>query len=353
MLEVLASGLVYRNPRPELRPVHTWHPTIVRFEDGDLLCTFDLASADVALDYRTYASRSLDDGTTWTSPVRVLADSGNRASVHSVRISRVSDGSVVAFGGRMFRDDPERGLINVPTLGYTEMELITLRSRDRGRSWEGPVRIDPPLVGPAFEICHAIVELRDGRWLGPTSTWMGWDGAAPNGMNAILLVSHDQGSSWPQDIEHGAKDELRDGRLLAVAWAVSLDTNRAEPTPYALSEDGREFTVRGFTGFRGQTTKIIELPDGRIFSAYRRDDVPGLWATVARLDGDRWVNQETIPLWQGASSGMSGTADPGHELLQLKFGFPQMVVMPDGQLFLVFWCEEDCIKNIRWLRIAV
>ncbi len=339
MLEVLASGLVYRNPRPELRPVHTWHPTIVRFEDGELLCTFDLASADVALDYRTYASRSLDDGTTWTSPVRVLADSGNRASVHSVRISRVSDGSVVAFGG--------------------------LRSRDRGRSWEGPVRIDPPLVGPAFEICHAIVELRDGRWLGPTSTWMGWDGAAPNGMNAILLVSHDQGSSWPEYIvefdrwaEHVLHWEqsvvqLRDGRLLAVAWAVSLDTNRAEPTPYALSEDGREFTVRGFTGFRGQTTKIIELPDGRIFSAYRRDDVPGLWATVARLDGDRWVNQETIPLWQGASSGMSGTADPGHELLQLKFGFPQMVVMPDGQLFLVFWCEEDCIKNIRWLRIAV
>ncbi|TMG25247.1 MAG: exo-alpha-sialidase [Chloroflexi bacterium] len=365
MLEVLASGLVYRNPRPELRPVHTWHPTIVRFEDGELLCTFDLASADVALDYRTYASRSLDDGTTWTSPVRVLADSGNRASVHSVRISRVSDGSVVAFGGRMFRDDPDRGLINVPTLGYTEMELITLRSRDRGRSWEGPVRIDPPLVGPAFEICHAIVELRDGRWLGPTSTWMGWDGAAPNGMNAILLVSHDQGSSWPEYIvefdrwaEHVLHWEqsvvqLRDGRLLAVAWAVSLDTNRAEPTPYALSEDGREFTVRGFTGFRGQTTKIIELPDGRIFSAYRRDDVPGLWATVARLDGDRWVNQETIPLWQGASSGMSGTADPGHELLQLKFGFPQMVVMPDGQLFLVFWCEEDCIKNIRWLRIAV
>ena len=357
MLEVLASGLVYRNPRPELRPVHTWHPTIVRFEDGELLCTFDLASADVALDYRTYASRSLDDGTTWTSPVRVLADSGNRASVHSVRISRVSDGSVVAFGGRMFPRSC--------TSFVARLELITLRSRDRGRSWEGPVRIDPPLVGPAFEICHAIVELRDGRWLGPTSTWMGWDGAAPNGMNAILLVSHDQGSSWPEYIvefdrwaEHVLHWEqsvvqLRDGRLLAVAWAVSLDTNRAEPTPYALSEDGREFTVRGFTGFSGQTTKIIELPDGRIFSAYRRDDVPGLWATVARLDGDRWVNQETIPLWQGASSGMSGTADPGHELLQLKFGFPQMVVMPDGQLFLVFWCEEDCIKNIRWLRIAV
>ena len=39
------------------------------------------------------------------------------------------------------------------------------------------------------------------------------------------------------------------------------------------------------------------------------------------------------------------------ELAQLKFGFPQMVLEPDGAVFLVFWCEEDCIKNIRWLRI--
>jgi hypothetical protein len=30
-----------------------------------------------------------------------------------------------------------------------------------------------------------------------------------------------------------------------------------------------------------------------------------------------------------------------------------MVLEPDGSVFLVFWCEEDCIKNIRWLRLSV
>ena len=43
----------------------------------------------------------------------------------------------------------------------------------------------------------------------------------------------------------------------------------------------------------------------------------------------------------------------GEELAQLKFGFPQMVVRPDGDVMLVFWCQEECIKNIRWLRIRV
>ena len=37
MITVRDTGLVYRNPRPELRSKHTWHPTIVRFDDGEML----------------------------------------------------------------------------------------------------------------------------------------------------------------------------------------------------------------------------------------------------------------------------------------------------------------------------
>jgi hypothetical protein len=124
-----------------------------------------------------------------------------------------------------------------------------------------------------------------------------------------------------------------------------------EPTPYALSPDGWSFPTKGLTGFLGQTTKLVELPDGRVLAAYRRNDQAGLWATTARIDGDRWVNEDTGPLWLGADSGMSGKKSRGEELAQLKFGFPQMKVRPDGDVMLVFWCEEDCIKNIRWLRI--
>ena len=119
MIAIRETGLVYRNPRPELRSRHTWHPTIVRFDDGEMLVTFDIAEADVALDYRTYATHSTDGGATWTSPERVVPDPPGRPTTQSVRSNLMSDGSVVAMGALMYRDDPEKSVVNVPDASAT------------------------------------------------------------------------------------------------------------------------------------------------------------------------------------------------------------------------------------------
>jgi hypothetical protein len=107
------------------------------------------------------------------------------------------------------------------------------------------------------------------------------------------------------------------------------------------------------TGLHGETSKLLSLGDGRILCVYRRTDRPGLWASVARIEGDQWVNLEEAPLWQGAESRMYGRRSPADELSALKFGFPQPHNLPDGTVMVVFWCREDCVHNIRWLRMAV
>lgn len=364
-MECVATGLVYRNPKPHLRAVHAWHPSIALLDDGQFVACFDLGQGPESLDYRTYLSRSHDQGETWTPPVPLFADPVTRRSTHTVRISRVSNGTLVGFGGRLYRDDPEQGVVNHENLGYVPMDLIVLFSHDGGHTWDGPHTITPPLVGPSFEICHAIRQLHDGRWLAPTSTWKSWDGHAPNGMNAVALVSHDQGRTWPDFIRvmdgydrgiiHWEQSiaELPDGRLLAVAWAVEEQSGRSLPTPYAISSDSQSFDRSRPTGIRAQTAKILCLQDGRILCLYRRDDKPGLWANLVRIDGDAWVNLEESPLWLGAASGMSGNGSTSAELSALKFGFPSMVQTPDGHVMAVFWCVEDGIYNIRWLRVRV
>lgn len=366
-IQVLDSGLVYRNPKPHLRAVNAWHPSIVLLGDGALLATFDLGQGPESMDYRTYLAHSADEGQTWSEPVRLFQDPVARPATHTVRTARMSDGTLVGFGARFFRDDPEEGLVNRDNLGFCPMELILLRSADGGATWGVPETISPPLVGPAFEVCHRVVELADGRWLAPASTWRGWDGSAPNGMKAIALVSHDRGRTWPEyvdimdDYANGvihweqSVEQLPDGRLLAVAWAYNLKTDRSEATPYAISEDGRTFSGRMFTGFRGETTKMISLGDGRILCLYRNQEKPGLWAHLARIEGDGWVVLAEEPAWQGAFSkmGASGLSTSSDELSNLKFGYPSMTRLPSGDVFGVFWCFEDGIYNIRWVRIRL
>jgi hypothetical protein len=365
MITTAAEGVVYRNPKPYLRSVHTWHPTVARLDSGELVVAFDAGQAVEALDYHSRVVRSTDDGHTWSEPVPILRESLDRPTTYSLRISRVGDGLLVAFGGRYYRD-PEEGQVNRANLGYVPMDLILLRSGDGGRTWSMPETITPPLVGPSWESCHRVVELSDGRWLAPTSTWRGWDGAAPNGMGrAVAFVSRDRGRTWPEAITvfdacaegviswEQSVEPLPDGRLLAVCWAYHEPTGKTRPTPYALYTGGPAFGPPRLTGLRGQTTKLTGLGGGRVLALYRRDDRPGLWAALARIDADTWVTLDEAVVWQGAASGMAGVGSGADELSELKFGFPQTTRLPDGDVFAVFWCLRDGVHEIRWARLRI
>jgi hypothetical protein len=53
------------------------------------------------------------------------------------------------------------------------------------------------------------------------------------------------------------------------------------------------------------------------------------------------------------TSGMTGEADSMDELSALKFGFPQLRQLEDGDAYLVFWCFQDWCSKIRWFRLGV
>ena len=365
MIQCLGTGLVFRNPKPHLKAIHAWHPSLVQLDDGSLLAGFDLGEAIESLDYRTYTSSSRDGGRTWDAPKPLFRDPVERRSTHTVRLGRVGDGEIIGFGGRFYRDNPEEGLTNRANLGYVPMDLILVRSRDGGMTWEGPTTIAPPLVGPGFEVCHRIIELADGRWLAPTATWKGWNGDAPNGMQAVALVSHDRGRTWPEWItvanqygqgivswEQGIT-QLPDGRLIAVVWCYDEKAGKSLPNRYVLSKDGRTFSPPRENGLCGETAKLLTLADGQILCLYRRLDKPGLWANLVRINGDEWINVAETLIWRGPASGMKGERIASDELSALKFGFPSMVHLPGGDILAVYWCLEDCLHVIRWARLKI
>lgn len=364
-IRVCETGLVYRNPKPYLRSRMAYHPSLVKLSDREFLATFDLGEAVEALDYHTVVARSLDGGWTWMVEGPLLA-STPPCTTHTVRVSRMADGTLVGFGGWHHRRDPEAGLVNRETGGCVPVTLFLVRSFDGGRQWTEPEVIQPPLLSPAWEICHPVVELADGRWLAPTATWRGWEGENPSGEQAVVFISDDRGRSWPAfsrtfdgrltGLSHLEQSvlPLQDGRILAVCWVFDMRTGETLPTRYTLSFDGGEtFLAPRLTGFWAETCKVMQLPDGRLLCVYRRYDRPGLWATLVELEGERWVNVTHTLLWSGAS-GCSRSGGRGVERLsRLTFGYPSMCPISASEVLILFWCQEECLTNIRWLRIEI
>ncbi len=367
-IRVAATGLIYRNPKPHVRSQHAYFPSVVSLPNGEMVATLSLAQAFEATDLHSYVSRSTDCGETWSLEGRVLPDVPGRLTTESCRITALPDGELVCFVVRHDRTDhPDEGFTNPETLGFVPTELLILRSPDGGRSWGTPELLMPPLVGPSFELCCPVIPLRDGRWILPTSTWRGWDGECPNGMRTIALVSYDRGRTWPEWMDvFGKPDlpiihweskvvELPDGRLVAAAWAYDEAAARDLPNQYVVSRNGgRTWSPPRSAGLMGQTMTPYALPDGRIVSVYRRIDRSGLWANISRIVGDAWINEAEAPLWGTGSSGLTASGENMAENFQvLRFGAPCVTRTPAGDLFVAFWCVEDCVSNIRWFKLDV
>lgn len=367
-INVLRTGLIYRNPKPHVRSIHAYFPSVIVMSNGEMLATMGLGQAFESIDLHTEVARSKDGGETWQLEGRIYPGTKDRITSDCCRITALPDGEVIAFMVRADRTaHPDEGLTNEKTLGFAPTELLILRSRDFGHTWSEPETLEPPLVGPSWESCSPIVVLSDGRWILPTSTWSGWNGECPNGMRMVAFVSYDRGKTWPEYMSvlgDGTQSviyweskilELPDGRLLASAWAYDEVAKTDLPNQYTISADGgKTWLPPQSTGLIGQTLTPLLLKDGRILSVYRRMDRPGLWANVSYLEGNRWVNVDEKPLWCADVMGLTGThTNMTRNFQVLRFGAPCLTHLPDGDIFVAFWGVEHCVSNIRWFRLRV
>jgi hypothetical protein len=367
-VKTLKTGLIFRNSQPHVKSIHAYFPSVVPMANGEMLASIVLGEAFEAVNLRTHICRSSDNGETWTHEGPIYPGTKDRLTSDCARLTALSDGEVVAFMIRHVRSDhPNEGLTSPETLGFVPTELMLARSKDYGRSWDGPKPFTSPIVGPSFEMCSPITALKNGGWILSTETWPEWNGDCPNGIKMIGLVSNDRGQSWPMYVdvmnEAGKKVyfweskivELTDGRLLAVAWVYDDEVKKDRQNHYALSSDGgKHWSTPASMGIWGQTLTPLVLKDGRILTTYRRMDKLGLWANLSHLEGERWVNDLETPLWGNQTVGLTSTSENmSHNFNVLRFGAPCMTHLSDGTVFVAFWCYEDCVSNVRWFKLKV
>ena len=259
---------------------------------------------------------------------------------------------------------PNQGLSNPETQGFVPTKFYLIRSTD-GENWTEPKQIKEPLIGPSFELCCPIVPLSNGKLFFPTSTWKGWDSYCPNGTKMIAFISDDNGESWDEyiDVMCDSKDkiiywesrirELKDGRLLATAWGYDSEQNVDLTNRFAIGTE-KGFSCVKSTDLKGQTLDPFVLPNGKILSIYRRTDKPGLWANVSYLNDDEWINEDELFLWGNSGIKLFATETNMVENFNvLRFGAPNTIMVDDKTCFICFWCVEDTVSNIRWIKLEI
>jgi sialidase-1 len=364
-IEILGSGQIYANPKPHLRSRQTVFPTVVRLRSGELLAAFTVGEAFESADGHTELARSRDEGRNWEWLGPLPAGRTPHPTSESGRLSRTPDGTILCFGPRFDRSDPERPIGNAETNGLLESEGVLYRSTDDGRTWTEPQVIPMSVPGP-HEIASPICVLGDGRWLAPFSTWRPWNGVKRTPERALAMVSYDQGATWPETITtfEDPNDkivyweqriiEIGGGRLLAVAWAHDHGSGNDLANQFAVAEDGRTFSPPRSTGLPGQTCTPYWLGEDRLLCVYnRRHGEPGIRAALVRFSPEGWRTETDTLVWGQSIPSHQGAKSIIGAVNHFRFGFPGLFHLGGEDFLSTYWCMEDAQLVAGWTRLRI
>ncbi len=372
MLEVIESGVLYRNPHPDLRAVHACFPMCLQLSAEELICVYRHGSAFASVDGRIAKLRSRDAGRTWVDEGLAWDDPPAQAHYcyRGPGLTRLADGRLLMVASRWDRSDPDRTMYNPATEGYLPCDIVMFASEDQGRTWSPPwvVGLPPGLVannsGPA-------IELPGGRLVLPVESWKAYDDPEPPPQRALALFSEDGGQSWGEltVVGDGVADGvyywdqgmvgLGGGRLLVTAWTHDAATDKDVFVHRILSADGgRTWSPPEPTNLQGQVTFPVDLGEGRLLAVYNRryGDRPGVMAALSADGGATWDLAGQVAVWDAVGQANVGVAAGARELQQhitIAFGKPVAIRLSDGDVLASFWCTQACVTHIRWCRLRV
>ena len=372
MIEIIDSGILYRNPQPDLRSVHACFPVILPLSRDEMICVYRRGSAFASVDGRTGRLRSTDGGRTWIEEGLMWDGSEDDRSYcyRGAGLTMLSDGTILSVGSRFDRSDPDKPMFNPETEGYLPTEIVLFRSEDRGHSWSSP-QVVPLPEGLTANNSGPILELSNRRWLLPIETWKSYEDPTPPKQRAMVLFSNDRGSTWGAPLTNG--DGVADGvyywdqriiplggdRLLAMFWTHSLATDKDISVHRATSEDGgTTWTNPEATNIQGQVTCPVNLGSNRTLAVYnlRYADRPGIMAASSEDEGRTWDLGNQVTVWDAFGQANIGAAAGERELQQhvtIAFGKPEAQLLDDGDVLVSFWCTQACVTHIRWCRLSV
>jgi hypothetical protein len=150
-------------------------------------------------------------------------------------------------------------------------------------------------------------------------------------------------------------------QMVAMFWTHDFNARIDRDVHIAWgTADGRSWTTPIGTGLPGQHCQPIPIGGDRLLAVYaNRDNPPGITASLSTDFGQTWNRSHDVMVYNstvGTESGAKGSrsqAELWNDMIAWRFGHPRGLLLPTGEVFVVFYAGDDEIKSAHWARLEV
>jgi len=378
MISIHETGVIFRNPLPNIVSVQAQFPGLCRLAEDDIICVYKRGPAQMAIETDYAVARSADGGTTW-SDEGIIWDRSQDDRPYSYGYgypAMLDNGDILLAGYRWDRSDSDADLniYNPATLGAVHCDTVLFRSRDQGRTWSSPQVVPGPEDVAMANASGRIVKLRDGRLMLPMESWKAWEDPGPVKQRSLVAFSKDGGETWGDfttvamdpayRILHwnGMFSRIGENRILVMYWGKDSKTEQDLAIPATWSEDeGKTWRPAYDTGLVGQMGCTIDVGKGRAMAIFNRRDEqkPGVWAAISTDGGQTWPGDGHTCLWDARGRALFGSDDESNRSRSIydegtmAFGKPDVIHLGGNRFLAGFWATANFVMHVRFAHLTI
>jgi hypothetical protein len=374
-LEVISSGKVFDAISAPLDRRSAAFTSVAHLTDGTLLVAFRNASGRDSPDGRLRILCSQDTGRSWKTlhaGLPAVVD-GVQGNLYSGYFTELTPGHLLGCFLWVDRSKADLSFVNPQTAGILPTRILLADSPDAGATWTQfrPVEMAPHVgcasTGPVWRLPGGLLAL-------PYENWKEYDDTSPGNHGAQLRISSDQGRTWPTTLtvatdadacrfywDQRVAEHPHSGRLAAMFWTHDRKAGQDLDVHIAWGEaDGTGWTTPVATGLPGQHCQPLAVGGDSLVAFYvHRQDPPSLRAVLSQDFGHTWDRSTELVFYDSTAGAESGTGGPRaftefwRDMMAWRFGHPRAVLLPDGELFAVYYGGDEAATSVYWVRIRM
>jgi hypothetical protein len=372
-MKIVETGRVTQTMQGTPHAIYTF-PAVVELSNGTLLLTCRVGSSKDSVDETIELYRSVNGGSTWSTPKKPFAEArvnDKQSSFRLCYLTEINPDHLLAASMWIDRETYDgEPFFNPDTEGCLPMGIFLADSFDQGITWSEWRVVDlPEELGPP-SLTNPLIQLPDGTLVMNIETNKQYYDSSKWYQRVVCLHSSDLGKTWgdPMDAGFDPSGEIfnwdqrvgmtTDGTLATFTWTYNTSTQQYLNIHRRISDDGgRTWSEAEDIGVTDQAAHPAILPDGHTVLAWvDRFQSQSIRARLAPHIDAEFDPASEIIIYAHQANDSKQSDDTGallEEMSLWSFGLPYAESLANGDVMVVYYAGNDQTMDIHYARLRI